>query len=90
MAELDIFMQKYIHLVFTRCDCDKNVLTTLYQELLKEESTTCTYKFLRGGNKGTFCSDVIFENKLCKKHTKQQATQNKIQRKNIQSVKTEQ
>ena len=86
MAELDIFMQKYIHLVSTRCNCDKNVLTTLYQELLKEsEPTTCTYKFLRGDNKGKYCGDVVFDNKLCKKHLKQQSTKEKIQGKKIEN-----
>lgn len=80
MTELDIFMQKYIHLVYTRCECDKNVLTDLYQELLKDSvKPTCTYKFIRGTNKGTFCGGDIFENNLCKKHARQQATRDKIQ-----------
>jgi hypothetical protein len=89
MAELDIFMQKYIDLVSTRCNCDKNVLTTLYQELLYKKSTTCSYKFERGTKRGTNCGDEIFKNGFCKKHAKQLATKEKIQGKKQSSIKSE-
>jgi hypothetical protein len=83
-ANLDIFMQKYIHLVSTRCNCDKNVLESIYKELIGNEGggsgkVTCKYEYSRGANKGKYCGDNVFENTLCKKHAKQQATKDKIQ-----------
>ena len=80
MAELDIFMQKYINLVSTRCDCDKNVLESLYKELVdSEKGSGCTYKFLRGKNKDKLCGDTVYDNNFCKLHFKLQSTKEKIQ-----------
>jgi hypothetical protein len=43
------------------------------------KKVTCTYKYSRGANKGKWCGEDVFENTLCKKHAKQQATKDKIQ-----------
>lgn len=82
-----------MHLVSTRCNCDKNVLESIYKELISgssdDKKATCTYKYSRGTNKGERCGEDVTENKLCKKHAKQQATKEKIQGKIVKSQKKE-